>query len=62
LEETPLVKVNPDNVAPIVNGKPADLSFMKTTSGVPVTPNPNFQQPIVYQRPFAARFGAKLSF
>lgn len=51
-----------DNVSPIVNGKPADLAYLKTTAGAPATPNPQFLAPTAYQLPFSARLGARLSF
>ena len=51
-----------DSVSPIVNGKPADLAYLKTTSGAPATPNPTFLNPTSYQLPFSARIGARLSF
>ena len=51
-----------DSVSPIVNGKIADLAYLKTTAGSVATPNANFLAPIAYQLPFSARFGAKLAF
>ena len=51
-----------DNVSPIVNGKVADLAYLKNTAGAPVAVNPNFLAATAYQLPFSARVGAKLSF
>ena len=50
------------SVAPIVNGKVSDLAYLKNTDGAPVAKNANFLQPTLYQVPFSARLGAKLSF
>ncbi len=51
-----------DSVSPVVNGKPRDLAFLKSTAGAPATVNPQFLTPLAYQLPFSARFGARLSF
>jgi len=51
-----------DSVSPIVNGKSADLAFLKTTTGAPATVNPQYLTPTAYQLPFSARLGARLSF
>jgi hypothetical protein len=51
-----------DSVHPIVNGKPADLAYLRNTSGQPVAVNANFGAPASYQLPLSARLGAKLSF
>jgi hypothetical protein len=52
----------PDSVQPIVNGTPADLPNLKTTSGLPVRKNPNYGQPTSFQQPLAMRFGARVKF
>jgi Carboxypeptidase regulatory-like domain len=51
-----------DSVSPIVGGSTKDLGYLKNTNGAPVSVNPTFLQPLTYQLPFSARFGAKLSF
>ena len=51
-----------DAAPPIVNGTPQDLKFAKTTSGSPISKNPNFGQPLAYQDPFSARLGLRLTF
>jgi hypothetical protein len=48
--------------SPVVNGTPADLAWLRQTSGAPITRNANFGQPIQYQLPFSMRLGVKLSF
>ncbi len=51
-----------DAAAPIVNGTPTDLKYAKNASGQPITKNPNFGQPVVYQTPFYTRMGMRLMF
>ena len=51
-----------DAAPPIVNGTAQDLKFAKTSSGGPITKNPNFGQPLAYQDPFSARLGLRLTF
>jgi outer membrane receptor protein involved in Fe transport len=51
-----------DDVAPIEGGSEADLAALTTTSGDPVTPNPNFGRPTEYQPPRTFRFGARVTF
>jgi hypothetical protein len=47
---------------PIVNGTPEDLKYAKDISGAPIVKNPNFGQPLLYQRPFNGRFGLRITF
>jgi hypothetical protein len=47
---------------PIVNGTPSDLKYAKDISGAPIVKNPNYGQPLLYQRPFNGRFGMRLTF
>lgn len=51
-----------DEVNPIKGGTPDDLAKLTTTSGTPVTVNPNFGNPIAYQQPRQFRFGLRLTF
>lgn len=51
-----------DDVNPIAGGTAKDLEMLKTTSGAPVTRNPNFGNPIAYQVPRQFRFGLRLQF
>jgi hypothetical protein len=51
-----------DMAAPIVNGTPADLKFAKNLGGQPVAVNPNYGRTLVYQTPFHARLGMRLTF
>jgi hypothetical protein len=51
-----------NSVAPIVNGTVADLQYLRTTDGQPVSRNQNFGNATSYQVPLSARVGAKLSF
>jgi hypothetical protein len=51
-----------DSPRPIVNGTIADLAYLKTSTGAPVTVNPTFKTPTSYQLPLSLRVGAKLSF
>jgi hypothetical protein len=51
-----------DAAPPIVNGTTQDLKFAKTSSGGPISKNPNFGQPLAYQDPFSARLGLRLTF
>jgi hypothetical protein len=50
------------NVAPIVDGKIADLKHLKDIDGREIVPNVNFGQPTGYQAPLYLRLGARLSF
>jgi len=47
---------------PIVNGTPSDLKYAKDISGAPISKNPNYGNPLLYQRPFNGRFGLRLTF
>ncbi|HEY7372245.1 MAG TPA: carboxypeptidase regulatory-like domain-containing protein [Polyangia bacterium] len=47
---------------PIVNGTPSDLKYAKDVSGAPIVKNPNYGQPLLYQKPFNGRFGMRLTF
>jgi hypothetical protein len=47
---------------PIVNGTPSDLKYAKDISGAPIVKNPNYGQPLLYQRPFNGRFGLRMTF
>jgi hypothetical protein len=47
---------------PIVNGTPSDLKYAKDITGAPLVKNPNYGQPLLYQRPFNGRFGVRLTF
>jgi hypothetical protein len=47
---------------PIVNGTPSDLKYAKDISGAPIVQNPNYGQPLLYQRPFNGRFGLRITF
>ena len=47
---------------PIKGGTRSDLANLETTDGLPVTPNPNFGNPILYQVPRQFRFGIRLQF
>jgi hypothetical protein len=47
---------------PIVNGTPSDLKYAKDISGAPIVKNPNYGQPLLYQRPFNGRLGLRLTF
>jgi len=47
---------------PIVNGTPSDLKYAKDISGAPIVKNPNYGQPLLYQRPFNGRLGVRLTF
>lgn len=51
-----------DDVLPIVNGNYRDIRNLKTVAGAPAAPNPNYGQPIAYQRPLSVRLGARMSF
>ncbi len=51
-----------NSVLPVINGKPADLAYLRTGDGTPVQKNSNFLQPTAFQLPFSARLGARLSF
>ncbi len=51
-----------DMVAPIVNGTTNDLRYAINYFGSPVTKNPNFGRPTVYQRPFNGRMGLRFLF
>ena len=51
-----------DEVNPIKGGTRDDLAMLTTTSGTPVTVNPNFGNPIAFQQPRQFRFGVRLTF
>ncbi|MEO5768492.1 MAG: hypothetical protein ABIS92_09085, partial [Polyangia bacterium] len=51
-----------DVVSPIENGNVNDLRFAKNVFGAPITKNPNFGQPTVYQSPIHGRLGLRLLF
>nr|WP_276600551.1 MULTISPECIES: TonB-dependent receptor [unclassified Nannocystis] len=51
-----------DEVNPIKGGTSADLANATTTGGTPITVNPNFGNPTLYQQPRQFRFGVRLSF
>ncbi|HNF95918.1 MAG TPA: TonB-dependent receptor [Pseudomonadota bacterium] len=50
------------NVAPIVDGKIADLAHLTDIDGHPIVKNANYGQPTGYQAPLYLRLGARLSF
>jgi len=51
-----------DSVYPIVNGRPADLPFLKTVAGTTAVKNAAFLSPTGYQLPLSVRLGARVSF
>jgi hypothetical protein len=51
-----------DGASSIVNGTPADLKYAKNIGGAPITKNPNYGQPLMFQQPFNGRFGLRLTF
>lgn len=50
------------NVAPIVDGKIADLAHLTDIDGHPIVKNANYGQPTGCQAPLYLRLGARLSF
>ncbi|MEP6653101.1 MAG: carboxypeptidase regulatory-like domain-containing protein [Myxococcales bacterium] len=51
-----------DVVSPIENGTVNDLRFARNIDGTPLSKNPNFGQPTVYQTPIHGRLGLRLLF
>ena len=51
-----------DNVGPIAGGTVADLRNLRSTSGAPVTLNPNYGQATGYQAPLNMRVGVRVVF
>jgi len=64
-QKTPLIvddNYTYDSASAIINGTPNDLKYAKNQNGAPITKNPNYGQPLVYQTPFNGRFGLRLTF